>query len=105
MKGVCWTTCPKCRGRGHYRPRHSDRVSRCPLCQGMQQIPATFAERTGSPRREGMHGACDDCGEVGTLLPVELPDVTLYLCARHWTREVQPELLAPVPEPALQIPF
>lgn len=92
--------CPQCHGRGRYRPRHTDRLERCGLCQATGDVPVEFADRTSWSRREGMLGTCDRCLESGMLLPIERPQETLYLCSRCWARQTYPE--APEPEP---VPF
>jgi len=92
--------CPRCKGQGYYRPRHTREVIRCELCQGQQSLHEEFAKRTGSPYREGSRLHCADCDRVGMTLPVKTPEGTVNLCAPCWQREVHP-----VAEEPLAVPF
>lgn len=91
--------CPRCKGRGRYRPRHSAYEDTCPLCQGEQTLHPEFARRTGSPHREGTWQSCDDCNRYGVTLPVETPEGTVNLCARCWQRQVHPVAKEPLVVP------
>lgn len=88
--------CPDCGGRG--RPHPND-PEPCPLCGGEGGIPADFAAKTAPPRREGVQASCEDCFEIRWCVHVERPARTVPLCARCYTREVHPHLLAPAEAP------
>ncbi len=83
--------CPKCGGTG--RRRFPNEREACELCGGTRELPADFAERTASPRREKRLASCEDCLEMRICVLVERDGLTVPLCAPCYTREMHPHLL------------
>lgn len=96
---VPFIDCPKCRGRGRRPSEHEP----CDLCGGNGALPADFAEMTGRPRWEGYRASCEDCLNVRICVNVERDGLTVPLCARCYTREMHPHLLAFSVDDALPI--